>query len=98
MNDEEPICDVCRINQAIGVAASVTGAISFAYCVDCLFAGVEPYDALIGGCIGLGKNEVADWYKQRIDATLVFLGITEDKFWADVEQMTADYYKEMGYE
>lgn len=41
------VCDVCG-GDAIGVAASSLGALSYAYCARCLRRGYEPYDAIVG--------------------------------------------------
>ena len=40
------ICQVCKTEPAIGVAASSLGPFSIAYCRPCLSIGCEPLDAI----------------------------------------------------
>lgn len=84
-------CDVCGKETETFVACSSCGAISFAYCQECLNAGREPYDALVG--MGLTSGCINKTYKQQILLpSLKFFGKTIAEFNADVEQMDADYY------
>lgn len=38
----ERACDCCRRNEPVGVASSAMGAISFAFCGECLIQNAEP--------------------------------------------------------
>jgi late competence protein required for DNA uptake (superfamily II DNA/RNA helicase) len=42
MSDTKLICDVCNKNEALGVASSPFGAISYAYCRECLNKPADP--------------------------------------------------------
>ena len=84
-------CDVCGKETETFVASSSCGAISFAYCHECLNAGREPYDALVG--MGLTSDCINKTYKQRILLpSLNFFGKTLEEFDADVEKADAEYY------
>lgn len=59
------VCDVCRQNEALGVASSALGPCSWAYCRECLNKPAEVavmIDATIDGCNG--SANVAAWAKQ----------------------------------
>lgn len=74
-------CNVCDKNEAVGVFASSCGAVSFAYCQDCLDAGREPYGALAAHLMGAsGMEDVAEWAKPIVRATLKAEGKTEEEF------------------
>ena len=84
-------CDVCGQETEVFVACSSCGGVSFAYCSECLNAGREPYDALVG--IGLISDCMNKTYRQQILLpSLKFYGKTIEEFNADVEKMDADYY------
>ncbi len=84
-------CDVCGKEAETFVACSSCGAVSFAYCQECLNQGREPYDALVG--MGLTSDIINKTYKQQILLpSLEFYGKTLEEFDADVEKMDADYY------
>ena len=84
-------CDVCGKEAEVFVACSSCGAILFAYCAECLKAGREPYDALVG--MGLTSDVINKTYKQQILLpSLKFHGKTLEEFDADVMKMDNDYY------
>ena len=84
-------CDVCGKEAETFVASSSCGATSFAYCHECLSAGREPYNALVG--MGLTSDCINKTYKQRILLpSLNFFGKTLEEFDADVEKADAEYY------
>ena len=84
-------CDVCGKEAEVFVACSSCGAISFAYCAECLNGGREPYDALVG--MGLTSNMINKSYKEEILLpSLRFYGKTIEEFDADVEQAEQEYY------
>lgn len=88
-------CDVCGKETETVVCSSSCGAISFAYCQECLNAGREPYDALVG--MGLPSDCINKTYKQQILLpSLRFFGKTLAEFDADVEKMDEkmkEYFK-----
>lgn len=93
-------CAVCGKEGEVFVAASACGAISFAYCEDCLRAGAEPYDELVSyiSCAGNSPEYINDTYLKIIRDTLSRLNITEEQFWKDVKQSIIDeseYWKEL---
>ena len=88
-------CDVCGKEAETVVCCSSCGAISFAYCQECLNNGREPYDALVG--MGLTSDIINKTYKQRILLpSLKFFGKTIEEFDTDVENMDKkmnEYFK-----
>lgn len=90
-----PPCWICG-SPSIGVRSSPLGAISGAYCLDCLEANREPWGVLVGCLMGCERGEVADWVKPIIKATLAFYNKTEDDLWNEVEKEIDemdDYYR-----
>ena len=76
-------CDVCGKETNTIVCCSTCGAISFSYCAECLNAGIEPYDALVG--MGLYYADINNTYrKQILDPSLRFHGKTREQFDDDV--------------
>ena len=53
-------CAVCGKEGEVFVACSTCGAISFAYCEDCLNIGAEPYGALVEyiSCAGDSPEDI----------------------------------------
>ena len=83
-------CDVCGQEAETVVACSSCGAVSFAYCQECLNGGREPYDALVG--MGLPYDCLNKTYRERIILpSLKFFGKTIEEFNADVEKMDEDF-------
>lgn len=83
-------CNVCGKETNTTVCCSTCGAISFAYCADCLRAGIEPYDALVG--MGLYYADFNKTYKQQIlDPSLRFHNKTNEQFDEDVQAQDDDY-------
>ncbi len=85
-------CWICD-QAAVGVRASALGAISGAYCLECLSTGREPWSVLVGGLMGCERGQVGNWVTPVIEATLAFYEKTEDDLWAAVEQAGANYEK-----
>lgn len=84
-------CGVCGKEAETFVACSSCGAISFAYCAECLNGGREPYDALVG--MGLTSDMINKSYKEQILLpSLRFHGKTMEEFDADVEKEEQEYY------
>jgi hypothetical protein len=84
-------CDVCGKEAETFVVCSSCGAISFAYCSECLRDGLEPYDALVG--MGLYSDEIVEIFKQQILLpSLKFHGKTLAEFDADVKRLDEEYY------
>lgn len=84
-------CDVCGKEAETVVCCSSCGAISFAYCQECLNSGREPYDALVG--MGLYSDEVSKAYRSQILLpSLNFHGKTIEEFDADVKRLDDAYY------
>ena len=84
-------CNVCGKEAETVVCCSSCGAISFAYCPECLNAGREPYDAIVG--MGLTSDMINKSYKNEILLpSLKFFGKTLQEFDADVEKIDEEYY------
>jgi hypothetical protein len=89
-------CNVCNEREAVGVACSATGAVSFAYCQECLQSNREPYGAVVASLFGMsGMDEVAEWYRPIIQATLMAEGKTEQELFADVTVLEQEYMAAM---
>lgn len=85
-------CDVCGKETAIVVCASSCGAVSFAYCEECLKANREPYDALVG--MGIPYEYLNTAFREQILLpSLKFFGKTVEQFNADIKKMDEDFYK-----
>ena len=83
-------CNVCGKETDTVVCCSSCGAISFAYCDECLNAGREPYDALVG--MGLTSDCINKTYKEKILLpSLRFFGKTIEQFDADVLKADEEY-------
>jgi len=80
-----PHCDVCG-EEAVGVASSQMGPISFAYCEQCAMDGLEPYDMLVGMVAMSGKlEEFHSWFVEMVKRSCVKAGKSDDDFSRDVE-------------
>lgn len=87
-------CSVCGSKSNVSVCNSVFGAVSFAYCTECLQHNREPYGAMIGSLLGIRSlDEIADWIKPYIVGTLTFYDKTETDLLADIKEATDDYLK-----
>lgn len=87
-------CQVCGKNSDnLIVAASTCGAMSFAYCPECLESGAEPYGELVlyVSLAGSKPEDINDMYKEIIDCTLKRLNIQKEKFWADVKKNAEEW-------
>ena len=90
-------CDVCGKEAETFVACSACGAISFAYCRECLNEGLEPYGALVG--MDLYFDEISEDFKQEILLpSLKLHGKTLTEFDADVKQFDDGYYDWLQYQ
>lgn len=100
MNTETKLtCDCCNKNEAIGVFASTMGAVSLAYCKDCLSKGIEPYDMMVS-YISCGCNSFDDMnstYKKIVKANLDFYDKTIEEFNNDIEEINKEYEKYYNY-
>ena len=84
-------CDVCGKETKVYTSCSACGAISYAYCADCLRMSIEPYDALVG--MGLFVDEIAkDFKKDILLPSLKFHGKTIEEFNDDVKQFWDSYF------
>jgi hypothetical protein len=88
-------CEVCG-KPAVGVCSSIFGAISCAFCKECLQAGREPYGNLVGGLSGIESYKgLADWAKDAIKPTLEFYGKTEEDLFVDIKKNDDDFEEYM---
>lgn len=84
-------CDVCGKETETFVVCSSCGAISFAYCGECLNNGFEPYGALVG--MDLYFDEISEDFKQQVLLpSLKFHNKTIEEFDADVKKLDDDFY------
>lgn len=83
-------CDVCGKETNTTVCCSTCGAISFAYCTECLNAGREPYSVLIG--MGIYSADINESFKQAVlFPNLKFHNKTVEQFDADVRKLNESY-------
>ena len=86
------ICNVCGEREAIGVASSSAGAISFAYCAECAAAGREPYWAIVAALVGIRSfKDVANWFKPVIISSIEAAGRSPEELFQDVRNMEVQY-------
>ena len=88
-------CDVCGEVEEVVVCCSATGAVSFAYCSECLQSGREPYFALAARLIGIASiDNVAEWFLPIVRVTLEAEGKTEEELFKDVRAFEEEYERE----
>ena len=91
------LCEVCGTGVAVQVACSAVGAISFAYCAECLKDMREPYDALVASLYGMSSmDDVAEWFLPVVTATLKAENKSEKELFADVAAFGKEYEEAMG--
>lgn len=94
-------CQVCG-EPAKGVASSGIGAISFAYCQECLNVGAEPFGAVVALLSMIGGDENAgENLHAMIEATLQRVGKTKEELDAAVQkaiQEEAEFDKQVDQE
>jgi len=91
------MCNVCGQREAFLTACSATGAVSFAYCGECLLSGREPYGAVVASLIGMhSMGEVAEAYRPIVEATLKGEGKTTEELFADVVAFENEYCGRFG--
>ena len=87
------VCEVCGKNAPVVVCASAFGPVSFAYCEECLKAGLEPYRHMVNYVSEAGEyvseagewpHEIAERYRGEIRRILKGLGKSEEEFATDV--------------
>lgn len=86
-------CSVCGWQGAVGTACSSLGAVSFAFCKDCLASGAEPFAMLaytVAVCGGL-DNMVAAIRDVTVPATLRRTRRTLDELNAEAAAMYAEW-------
>lgn len=82
---ENLICEVCNINEAIGVAAIPGIPMSVAYCKDCLEKDSHPLWALIANTACCNDLEhCAEWWKEIVRHSLKAQGKTIEWFNGEV--------------
>ena len=92
--DRSGKCEVCgKESDELYVRSSTCGASSYAYCLDCLESGAEPYDALVSyiSLAGCQPKDINEYYLEVIKATLKRLNVSDEKFWSDVKNAFYDW-------
>jgi len=86
-------CNVCGKETDVVVLSSAYGAVSWAYCKDCLNKGLEPYDAVVSyiSCAGRFPEDINDAYVKDVRRMLKEFDITEEKFIKDCEKSAKEY-------
>ena len=85
-------CDVCEKETDIVVCASTMGAISFNYCEECFKKKLEPYWGIVAdiSCAGRFPDDINEGYQEYVRYILQELGISEEKFIQDVNEVFND--------
>ena len=80
-------CDVCGKESETFVTCSAYGAISYAYCKECLANGREPYNAIVAyiSCAGHFPDDINKVYQEDVRRQLKLHGISEEQFIMDVD-------------
>lgn len=86
------ICDVCGTKTNVVVCSSAFGAISHAYCKDCLKNYLEPYGTMVAyiSSAGLFPDDINEDYQKLCRHILKELDIPEEKFIKDVKKANDD--------
>ena len=86
-------CEVCGKEGDVFVASSSYGAMSFAYCEDCLLSGREPYWAIVSyiACAGRFPEDINEVYQEDVRRQLKLHGVDEEQFIQDVEKEINTY-------
>lgn len=90
-------CSVCGRIGRVYVCSSLCGAMSNAYCEDCLDSGAEPWGDLVAYIALAGRypDDINEWYREVVRNTCRRLGHTEEEFAAAVvkcaEEMDREY-------
>lgn len=81
-------CSVCGKTGDVFVASSMCGAMSLAYCEECLAAGAEPWGDLAAyiSLAGRYPDDINEEYREIVRDTCRRLGRTEEEFAAAVEK------------
>jgi len=90
------ICDVCGKNVAKGVACSVFGPISLAYCQECLNAKRDDYGFMVAGLCGGGitcMRDIRPDLHPYVKATLEFAEKTEEDLFKELQEFEEEYYR-----
>lgn len=89
MHFDMPVCEVCGRNRSVAVAASSYGAMSFAFCSDCLMSQLEPYWAVVAyiSCAGRFPDDINEAYREDVRRMLPLWGKTESEFIRDVNTL-----------
>jgi hypothetical protein len=95
---EPLICQVCGKNESVGVACSAFGAVSLAYCAECIHEDRDSYGLLVGtaACFPVppDKLELTSFREDlwpTVEATMAFRG----KTWDDLRQESKELLDEM---
>lgn len=96
-------CDVCSKEDEVFVGASTMGAISFAYCKECLQKGLEPYWAMVSyiACAGRFPDDINEMYRSEVRHILEGLNKTEDEFIKDIDHAIFnmdEYYSQIEHQ
>ena len=78
-------CNVCEEHEALGVASSALGAVSFAYCRECLEHNADVY-GMIQFSFEDCQGKVADWVKD--------LSIYKDGIYTRIRDLPDDWWKD----
>lgn len=86
-------CAVCDKEGEVFVASSTCGAMSLAYCAECLASGAEPWSDLVFyvSLAGHYPDQINEMYRQIVRNTCKRLHRTEEEFARDVEKAIKEW-------
>lgn len=81
-------CSVCGKTGEVFVCCSTCGAMSLAYCKECLDAGAEPWNDLVAyvSLAGRYPDDINETYRKIVRDTCMRLSRTEEEFAAAVDK------------
>lgn len=90
-----PLCEVCGLHPAIGVACVPGLPVSAAYCTRCVQANAHPWGYLVANtAIAGGLHHTAPYWREMVENTCTHLGKTMVQFNDDVTATINDLPKE----
>ena len=86
-------CAVCGKEGEVFVASSACGAMSNAYCAECLASGAEPWSDLVAyvSFAGHYPEQINEMYREIVRDTCKRLHRTEEEFARDVEKAIKEW-------
>jgi len=98
MSDDSLVCEVCGKNESVGIACSVFGAMSMAYCSDCIRKNRDSYGLLVAtaACFPVPSDQIKlEDFREDLRATVTATMKYAGKSWDDLRRESTALLKEM---